>query len=264
MPDSARAAPALLTLIVLFGGALAGAVRRSMWTPSAGLDIEPWRQVLADPALADALRFSLTVTVVATTASALLAIPIAAALRRRPAVRAAFGLPVLVPHLVVAVAAVAWLGTGGLADRLLDGLPVQLVRDRAGLGIILVYVYKELPFLVLLLVAAWDRHTTEREEAAAALGAGWAQRLRFVVWPAVRTPLVTGSLVAAAYVLGAFEVPLVVGPTYPPTLATLAYEHTQAADLAGTARAAATLLLATGLTLALAVPAARTARSRDA
>lgn len=259
-----RAAPTLMALLLLFGGALAGALRRSVSTPTDGLSLEPWRHVLADPALADALRFSLTVTLLATVTSALLAIPLAAALRQRSWTRAAFALPVLVPHLVVAAAAVAWLGPGGLADRLLDGLPLELIRDRAGLGIVMVYIYKELPFLVLLVVAGWDRHTAQREEAAAALGATRWQRFRWVVWPAVRIPLVTGSLIAAAYALGAFEVPLVVGPTYPPTLATLAHEHTQAGDLAGMSRAAATLLLASGLTIALAVPAARMARSRDA
>ena len=125
------------------------------------------------------------------------------------------------------------------------------------------YVYKELPFLVLVVLAGWDRHTVQREEAAAALGAGRLQRFRWVVWPAVRTPLVTGALIVAAYVLGAFEVPLLVGPTYPPTLATFAHEHTQAPDLAGVSRAAAALVLVTGLALALALPAARMARSRD-
>ena len=264
MPDLVRAAPALLALVALFGGALAGAVRRSLWTPVGGLDTGPWRGVLADPALVDALRFSLAVTALATVVAALAAIPIAAVLRRHLVARTAFALPVLVPHLVIAVAAVAWLGPGGLAERLLGELPLDLIRDRAGLGIVLVYVYKEVPFLVLLVVAAWDRHTLDREEAAAALGASRVQRFRWVVWPAVRAPLATGSLVVAAYVLGAFEVPLMVGPTYPPTLATLAHEHTQAADLAGVSRAAAVLVLATGLTLALAIPAARAARSRDA
>ncbi|MPY72475.1 MAG: ABC transporter permease subunit, partial [Alphaproteobacteria bacterium] len=212
LPDIVRAAPAIGALLLLFGGALLGAVRRSLFPPGGGLDLAPWRQVLSDPALADAGRFSLTVTAFATLIAALLAVPIAAALRHQPLVRAAFALPVLVPHLVIAVTAVAWLGPGGLADRLLGGLPFELVRDRAGAGIVLVYVYKELPFLVLLLVAGWDRETAEREEAAAMLGAGRLQRFRWIVWPAVRTPLATGSLIVAAYVLGAFEVPLVVGP----------------------------------------------------
>lgn len=249
---------------MLFGGALVGMLRRSFVTPAGGLDLQPWRQVLSDPTLSDALGLSVGVTALATLVSAGIAVPIAAVLRGHPLVRAAFAMPVLVPHLVVAVAAVAWLGPGGVAERLLDGLALHVVRARSGFGIVLVYVYKELPFLVLLVTAAWDRDTAAREEAAVMLGAGRVQRFRWIVWPAVRIPLVSGSLIVAAYVLGAFEVPLLVGPTYPLTLATLAHEHTQAAELAGVSRAAAVLLLATGLTLLLAALSARTARSRDA
>ena len=51
----------------------------------------------------------------------------------------------------------------------------------------------------------------EREEAAAVLGASAWQRLRWVLWPTIRTPLVVGSIVVGAFALGAFEVPLTVG-----------------------------------------------------
>ncbi len=75
------------------------------------------------------------------------------------ALRAPRALPVPVPHLLVAVVAVLWLAPGGLADRLLGGLPIDLVRDRFGAGIILVYVYKETPFLVLLMLTAMGRRS---------------------------------------------------------------------------------------------------------
>ncbi len=91
----------------------------------------------------------------------------------------------------------------------------------------LVYVYKEAPFLALLVLAACGRGLRAREEAAAVLGATPWQRLRWVTWPAIRGPLMVGSIIVAAYVAGAFEVPLLVGPNAPPTLATFAYEATQ-------------------------------------
>jgi putative spermidine/putrescine transport system permease protein len=202
--------------------------------------------------------------IIATVLAAVLAVPVAALIRDRLWARVGLGLPVLVPHLVVAVTAALWLAPGGLADRLLGGLPVHLVRDRAGIGIMLVYVYKEVPFLALLVGAAWSPTVRRRQEAAAVLGTGKLRAFTTVVWPAVRMPLVAGGLIVAAFVVGAFEVPLVVGPTYPPTLATLALEHTRSTELAGQARAAALLLLTSGLALLLALPAARAARHADA
>ncbi|MDX1619479.1 MAG: ABC transporter permease subunit [Nitriliruptorales bacterium] len=257
--------PAALVVGVLFGGALLGAVRTSLQPGPAGLFGEPsldaWRAVLSDVAFRDALLFTSAVTVVATVLAAVIAVAFAAALRRHgAALQGLFGLPVLLPHLVIAVVAVIWIGPGGLADRLIGGLPIELIRDRWGIGIIAVYAYKEAPFLALLILAAWDASVTDREEAAAVLGAGRLDRLRHVVWPAIRLPLTVGALIAAAFTFGSFEVPLVVGPTYPPTLAVLALQETQTAAFAGQARASAILLVAAVVTIVLAVAAGRQVR----
>lgn len=249
---------------MLFGGALAGGLAASLRGPAGTRTGAAWVAVVADPSFVDALVFTVRTAVVATVLAALLAIPVAALIRDHVWARVGLGLPVLVPHLVVAVTAALWLSPGGLADRMLGGLPVDLVGDRAGIGVIAVYVYKELPFLALLTAAAWTPAVRRRQEAAAVLGAGRLRAFTTVVWPAVRMPLVAGSLIVAAFVVGAFEVPLIVGPTYPPTLATLALEHTRSVELAGQARAAALLLLTSGLALLLALPAARAARHADA
>lgn len=254
--------PAGMVIGVLFGGALLGAARTSVQPGAAGSfgrpSLEAWRAVLTDAAFLDALLFTAGITVVATALSALLAVGAAALLRRQGVgLRALFALPVLVPHLVVAVVAVIWVGPGGLADRLLGALPFDVVRDAWGLGIVVVYVYKEAPFLALLVLAAWDDAVTDREEAAAVFGAGALERLRSVVWPAVRLPMGIGAVIAAAFTFGSFEVPLVVGPTYPPTLAVLALQETQRATLTGQARASAILLVASAVTIALALAAAR-------
>jgi putative spermidine/putrescine transport system permease protein len=132
------------------------------------------------------------------------------------------------------------------------------VRDPGGLGIVLVYVYKEVPFLALLVLAAWGPAVAAREEAAAVLGARPLQRLRWVVWPAIRVPLVTGSAVVAAFVIGAFEVPLAIGPTSPQTLSELALTATRTGGLDGRAEANAALLVASLLALLVAAASAAT------
>lgn len=259
--DVALLAPASLVLLVLFGGAVVGVVRSSVTTLSGATSLDAWRALLADPAFAGAARFTAQITLVSTLLAAAAGLAVAMLLRSRGTVpRGLLALPVPVPHLLVAVLAVLWLGPGGLADRLLGALPIELVRDRGGWGVVLVYVYKEAPFLALLVLAACGRSLRAREEAAAVLGASPWQRLLWVTWPAVRGPLVVGSIIVAAYVAGAFEVPLLIGPNSPPTLATFAYEATQADVIAGQGTAAASLTLLTTFSIAVAIAVVRFAR----
>ncbi len=259
--DALAVVPAALVVAVLFGGALAGAVRASLVPLGGEASLDAWRGLFAAPEFADAAWFTLRVAVMSTVLSAVIAVPLALRVRRSgPFVRSLLALPVPVPHLLVAVVAVLWLAPGGLAERLLGGLPFTLTRDEAGLGIVAVYVYKEVPFLLVLLLAALGRGHSNREEATAALGLTPLQRLRWVTWPTIRAPLVLGCTVVFAYVMGAFEVPLAVGPTYPQTLAEYAYASTQGDLLAGQATAAATLLITACVSIGLAVIAMRAAR----
>lgn len=259
--DVALLAPACVVLLVLFGGALAGMVRGSLTPLTGGASLDAWRVLFADPGFADAARFTVQVTVLSTVLATLAGLALAWLLRSRGTLpRAVLALPVPVPHLLVATTAVLWLGPGGLADRLLGALPVEIVRDRGGLGIVLVYVYKEAPFLALLVLAACGRGLQAREEAAAVLGTTPWQRLRWVTWPAIRGPLLVGSIIVAAYTAGAFEVPLLVGPNSPATLATFAFEATKADVIAGQETAAAALTLVALFSIAVASLAVRFAR----
>ncbi len=242
----------------LFGGALAGIVHASV-TPIPGshdatVNVNAWRALFADPVFLDSLWFTVRLSASASLLASGLALGVTLLLRRRGIIAHSLAtLPVPVPHLIVAVVAVLWLAPGGLAERILGGLPADVIRDRYGAGIVLVYVYKEAPFIILLLLAAIDGDLHEREEAAAVLGASPFQRLRWVIFPAVRRPLVVGGVVIAAFVLGAFEVPLAVGPNYPPTLAEYALQATQNDVLAGQGTAAAALLIAAVVSITLGV-----------
>lgn len=238
--------PALAVVVVLFGGALAGAVRTSVApTPGSTRSLDAWGRVLGDPRFHEAAAFTVGVAIASTVLSVALALPLAAVVRDHVRVRTAVTVPVLVPHLVVATVAVLWLGPGGLADRVITGLPV-LVRDPWGLGMVLVYLVKEVPFLALLAVAAWDDEVADRVELAATLGLPPAGRLRHVVWPATRAPLLLGGTVVMAFVLGSLQVPLVVGPTTPVTTPVYALQATRIAGGEGRADAAVALLT-TGL-----------------
>jgi putative spermidine/putrescine transport system permease protein len=259
--------PAAVLLGVLFAGALGGALKVSLVPLGDGLgnaSLASWRDLLEDPAFWDGLLFTLRVSLISTTLAAILGVALALALRNRGGVlRTLAALPVPVPHLLVAVVASIWLAPGGIADRVLGGLPIDVVRDPSGLGITLVYVYKEAPFLALLVLASIGRTLVEREEAAAVMGMDGWERLRWVIWPAIRRPLLIGCVIVAAFAIGAFEVPLTLGPNYPSALSAYAFEAVQGDVIAGEGRAAAALLVAGLSSVVLAALAVRFMRGVD-
>ncbi len=214
--------------MILVGGlslaAFAGLLSRSL-RPGAivggAYSTDAWRRVLADDAFWDSVIFTLRAALIATPLAVLLAVPIGVAARgASPWTRALLTALIPVPHLVVASTTVTWFGPGQLLDRLFGTVPI--IGDRFGLGVILVYLIKEIPFLVLLVVAALDRETQKLDEAGRGLGASWWHRLRHILLPRLALPLGIGSLVVAAFVIGSTEVPLAVGPVVPDSMTTYA------------------------------------------
>lgn len=212
--------------MLLVGGlsvaALAGVVTASL-RPGAliggSYGTDAWQRLLGDDGFRDALVFTLRTALLATVISVLLAVPLAMALRRSTALaRGLVALPLPVPHLVIASVAVLWLGPAGLADRVAATLPI--IADSFGWGVIVVYVLKEVPFLALLMLAAFGDDDRSREEAARTLGATRWERWRGILLPQLYRPTLLGSLVVAAFVVGSTEVPQIVGPLTPEALTT--------------------------------------------
>lgn len=212
--------------VVLVGGlsiaALAGVISAS-FRPGAliggSYGTEAWERLLTDDGFRAAIIFTLRAALIATVASVAVSLPLAMALRRSsPFTRGLVALPLPVPHLVIASVAVLWLDPGGVADRVADTLPI--IASPFGWGVIVVYVIKEVPFLTLLMLAAFGEDDRSREEAARTLGASRWERWRGVLLPQLARPVLLGSLVVAAFVVGSTEVPQVVGPLVPEAMTT--------------------------------------------
>jgi len=191
-----------------------------------------------------ALGFSLWVSFASTGLATLGALLIAAMLNqyRRPVdgpTLLMLNLNLAFPHLVWTVALILLLAQSGLLARIafafgLIDAPAQfpvLVRDYYGLGIILHYVSKELPFLLLIVLAVVRTQGAQYDLVAENLGATFWQRLRYITLPLVLPALAAGSALVFAFVFGAYEVPALLGVRYPRMLAVLALEFFTNPDL---------------------------------
>ena len=245
-------APALALVAVLFGASVVYGVAQSLGyltiIDQTSLNLDAYRAVLLGPGLAAAefwpsLGFSLWVSAVSTLLAAAGALCLAVLLtnRRKPSAVSvlALNLNLAFPHLVWAVGLGLLLSQSGLIARVAASLhlisvpsefPV-VVRDRYGIGIVLHYVTKEIPFLTLILLAILRAQPEGYQLVAENLGANWWQRLRYITLPLVLPGLLPGALLVFGFVFGAYEVPAVLGVRFPRMLAALSLEFFLDPDL---------------------------------
>lgn len=241
-------APALVVIGGLFGGGLALGVLRSLdYMPVIGLDqpgLTAWARVLADGDTWRALALSLWIALASTLISAIIAVGAALLLRRafrgRAAVSFLVQLNLTIPHLVGAIGILYLLGQSGSFARLaaatgLIARPADfpaVIWDPAAIGIITAYVWKEVPFITLVTLATLQSVGAEYEAGARTLGARPAQALRHVLWPLIRPGVLAASAIVFAFTLGAYEIPALLGASYPKALPILAWERFTDPDLA--------------------------------
>jgi putative spermidine/putrescine transport system permease protein len=125
----------------------------------------------------------------------------------------------------------------------------ELLNDRYGFSIVLVYVLKETPFLAVLCLAVLARIDADLYSAARTLGASPWQRLRSITLPLVWPALAAGSLVVFAFIVSAFEVPYLMGRPYPSMLGVVAQRKFTSVDLAERPEAMAVAMAGTAISL---------------
>jgi putative spermidine/putrescine transport system permease protein len=247
-----RLTPALLITGILFGASLIYGLAQSLGALSGSeqpISLEAYRSVLFGQGTAgrefwSSLGFSLWVAGASTLLSAMGALPVAIWLsgRRGKGQRMdtlAMNWNLAFPHLVWAIALILFFSQSGLLARFAASLgwiqtpadfPV-IVRDRLGIGIIIDYVTKEIPFLALILLAVLRSQSENYEVVAENLGATRWQRLRYITLPMVLPALIAGSLLVFAFVFSAYEVPALLGVRYPRMLPVLALDFFVNPDL---------------------------------
>ncbi len=230
-------APALTIIMVLLGASLFYAIAESVGYISAigqtTISVDAYREILAqDSEFWTSLRFSLWISIVSTAFSSAFALALAVWLseRRGNMDTLALNWNLAFPHLVWSVALLLFLSQSGLFARWAaslgfitapDQFPI-LVRDRFGIGVILSYVGKEVPFLTIIILSVLRSQAVGYDVVAENLGASRWQRLRYVTIPQVLPALLAGDLLVFGFIFSSYEVPALLGIGYPRALPILA------------------------------------------
>ncbi|MCH2077286.1 MAG: ABC transporter permease subunit [Rhodobacteraceae bacterium] len=254
-----------LTILLLLGPIAAGLVGTVL--PAFGLmkvggggsfSLEPWHMLFAEPGLFQAAWISVKTGLLSTLGALVGCLLLVAGWQGTRTFSALERLlsPLLsVPHAAAALGLAFLLAPSGWAARLnspwLTGWErppdLLIVGDPGGWALIAGLMAKELPFLMLMALAALPQiNSRERMQVVLSLGYGRVRGWVLVVLPALYSQLRLPVYAVLAYSMSNVDVSTVLGPTAPPTLAVLILRWMTDADLAlrGIGAAGALLQLA--------------------
>ena len=145
-------------------------------------------------------------------------------------------IPIIIPHIVVAFFVITIFSQNGLLARIMYSLglisaqadfPALLYTDNA-FGIILAYLWKEIPFVAFFVITIMANISSTLGEAAKNLGASQWQTFWHVTLPLCMPSIKNAFLIIFAFSLGAYELPYLLGATMPkalPVQAFIEYTH---------------------------------------
>jgi putative spermidine/putrescine transport system permease protein len=252
-------APVLITLGTLFVTALGTAVLQSFgYAPIYGINEFPtlrhYQSLFALPGFWSSVGLTFYYAVVPTVIGTILSIFLALQLRKRFRGKKAFQffykLPLMIPYLVGVALTIAIFSNGGFLARILFALGIisapgefpRILYSHAGWGIMIVYLWKQIPFTTLIVYSVLMGLGREHEEAAATLGARHWQTFWHVTLPQIMPGIVSATVIVFAFNFGSFEVPFILGGGFPNTLPVEAWRAFDDADYSRRLRAMAIIV----------------------
>ena len=232
-----------LTVAVFLGPIAAGLLGTLLpafgYLPALGgerFGLAPWHALISQPGFWTALRLTLVTGLAATAASLVLASGLCAFVLGRNGFRRVELLlaPVLAaPHSAMAIGLAFLIAPSGWLVRLVSPWltgwtsppDVMSVGDPWGAALVLGLLVKEVPYLLLMMLAALNQVPARAHlEIASALGysraTAWLKLVLPQLYPQIRLPIYA----VLAFSLSVVDVALILGPGNPPPLAVLAMQ----------------------------------------
>jgi putative spermidine/putrescine transport system permease protein len=195
------------------------------------LTAEYWLSLL-DKTFFDSFFFSLKVGVGSAFGTLLFAYPLALFLRRRRFGSRTIGsiikIPLFVPALVAAFLILNVLAFNGVLNNALLWMgfidrPMRMLNDTFGWNVLLIQVWKNLPFQLLIIASVLETIQTDIEDAARNLGASPLRVILHIVLPMSAPGILIAVVLVFILTFGDYAITRVAGPVYPSSLSVLMY-----------------------------------------
>lgn len=188
----------------------------------SGFSLDHWGEMFGRKAYMRSIKYSLYIGIVSAFLSVALAYPLAIWLRKpfpgSMSIGAILKAPLLVHGLVAAFLFVNVVAYHGILNQFLQWIgildhPVRFQNDRNAIGVIILQVWKQMPFALLLLTGAVQGISDDVLDAARDLGAGSWARFRKVIAPLTVSGMQAAMVIIFIGALSDFSFQVIAGPT---------------------------------------------------
>ena len=222
------------TILLLMGSTFYVVIVQSQgWFNLEGdshFSLEYWRNMLQDEVLRSALFYSVKVSLLGAFGSVIFAYPLALWLRKpmagKEGIIAVLRAPMFIPGLVAAFLFVNIVAYHGIINELLLALgiisePLRMQNDDFGWGVVILQIWKNLPFALILVGGAVNAIRNDVLDAASNLGASRWRSFTGVVVPLTLPAVQVTLILVFIGALGDFAFFSVAGPRNTYSLARL-------------------------------------------
>lgn len=230
--------PQIILTVLFLIGLVTGITQSLGVIPAFGLTeptLKYYGEVLTKPDMLQSVLYSIYIAFASALTATAAGVALCAMMVMHNKTRGGFmrivQLPIIVPHVVVAIFMLNICSQNGLLARIAYALGLiteqqefpTIIYDVHGIGIILGYVWKEVPFIIYFVIALMANINGRLGEAAVNLGAGRWMAFFKVTLPLCKNTIISGFLIIFVFALGAYEMPMLLGATIPRALPILAY-----------------------------------------
>lgn len=235
--------PIVLLGVIFMFGVINGIVQGFGYIPAFNLNdvtLNYYKEILADPTFLDSLKVSLQISIISSVLAMALGTILTTALvytgHTEGRILQVIKLAIIIPHTIVALFSISILSQNGLFARVcykLGLINVQgdfplLLYTKNNFGIILSYIWKEVPFVAYFSLALMSGINKTLGEASENLGASKFKTFFNIVLPLSMPAIRKAFLIILTFSFGAYDLPFLLGATVPkalPVQAHIEYVH---------------------------------------
>lgn len=274
--------PSLITIVTIFFGGLILGLLQSLGLMEIGgnshFTINAYRQLILSKDFINSLALTLKVALVSSVLSGVLAIILVRVLfilgenKKTAIIRKIFQVPMLVPHVTAAyLIMLLFMKSGWFSSiaysigitKSIEAFP-SVVNDSNSLGIIMTYIWKETPFIMLMVFPIISRIQDSWLEIAQVFGARRQEFFREVILPLILPTWLSSVIIVFAFTFSDFEVPYLLGITYPKFISVYSYNLYYNGQLSDRPLALAANFILAIITAILGLAAYKLVKRRDA